>query len=66
MLFSSKNISVRKLNNDHKDMSLLLKWLTTPAVVELAWSEGVPWNMEKVKAEFGDDAGGSTHTPCIK
>ena len=66
MLFLIENIVVRKMNNDSKDMSLLLEWLTTPAVVELAYGEGVPWDMEKVKTEFGEEAeGNSAVTHCL-
>jgi len=66
MLFSSENILVRKMNNDSKDMSLLLEWLTTPAVAELVYAEGVPWDMEKVRAEFGEKTKeGSIVTPCF-
>lgn len=66
MLFTSENIMVRKMNNDCKDMSFLLKWLTTPAVTELAYKEGIPWDIEKVKAEFGrKTAEGSSTTPCF-
>ncbi len=46
-LFTSDNISVRKMNNSLEDKSLLLEWLSNPEVLELAWGEGAPWDMQK-------------------
>ncbi|MCL2409980.1 MAG: acetyltransferase [Oscillospiraceae bacterium] len=66
MLFSTEHISVRKMNNDIKDISFLLEWLTNSAVVELAYSEGAPWDMEKVKAKFGKKTIAASLTiPCF-
>ncbi len=46
-LFTSDSISVRKMNNSLEDKSLLLEWLSNPMVLEFAWGEGAPWDMQK-------------------
>jgi len=66
MLISSENISVRKMSNNRKDMSFLLEWLTNPLVVELVYSEGAPWDMNKIRDKFGEKtAEDSTTAACI-
>jgi len=65
-LFTSDNISVRKMNNSLEDKSLLLEWLSNPEVLEFAWGEGALWDMQKIENEFEEKMTGSENvTACI-
>ena len=50
---SEGDVAVRKLENTEKDMQALLAWLSDERVTEFAWGEGVPWDFESVRDEFG-------------
>lgn len=51
---SKDAISIRRMKNDVKDMSLLLEWLNNPLVLQYVYEEGIPWDLEKVQQEFAE------------
>jgi aminoglycoside 6'-N-acetyltransferase len=64
-LFMSESVLVRKMNIN-QDKSLILQWLTDARVLEFAYGEKAPWNMQKVEEEFGQQAeGGDIVTACM-
>lgn len=65
-IFTSDNISIRKMNNNLEDKSLLLEWLSNPELLELAYGEGAPWDMQKIESKFSKKTTGSENvTACI-
>lgn len=51
-LFSNDNIVVRKMKNTQKDKVLLLEWLSNPVLLESAYGEDAPWDMQKIEDNF--------------
>ncbi len=51
-LYTSDKIAVRKMNNDDRDKALLLEWLSNPKLLELAYGEDAPWDIEKIENKF--------------
>ncbi len=65
-IFFSDEIAVRKINNDQNDKNLLLKWLTNPKLIELAWGEDAPWDSQKIEENFFEEAiENSSEAACI-
>lgn len=65
-LFNAGGIAVRRMENTVADKTLLLEWLTNPAVTRWAYGENAPWDMAKLEKGFGPKLTGSENmTPCI-
>jgi len=54
-LFFNDKISVRKMENKQEDKALLLEWLSNPELIELAWGEEAPWDIEKIEDNFFEE-----------
>lgn len=57
-MISKNNLAIRRMRNDKADMELLLEWLSDPTVLEYAYGEDAPWNMEKIEQAFGSKTEG--------
>ena len=65
-ILTFEDISIRLLNNTKADKELILSWLLNPTVNKVAWSEGVPWTIEKIEKHFtGKLIDGENISPCI-
>lgn len=65
-LFSSNKIAVRRMENSNEDKALLLEWLSNPKLLELAYGEDAPWDMEKIENKFVEKtAEGSNVVACF-
>lgn len=62
----NESVKIRKLSDTLADRQLLLRWLSTPALLELAYGECAPWDMDKIEEHFiGKIVDDSTEMPCI-
>lgn len=50
------NVSIRRLHDDERDMQTLLSWLTDERVLAHVYDEDAPWNMEKIRSSFAENA----------
>ena len=58
----NSTVNIRPMRSSKHDMSLLLKWLTNPLVLEHVYAENAPWDFEKVCEEFTESTTGESLT----
>ena len=56
------NVTIRRLVDDDKDMRALLTWLTDEHVLAHVYDEDAPWNMEKIRESFAENASPDSET----
>lgn len=49
-------VSIRRLRDDDADMKSLLTWLTDERVLAHVYDEDAPWDMEKIRDNFAENA----------
>lgn len=50
------NVTIRRLRDDDADMQALLTWLTDERVLAHVYDEDAPWDMDKIRDSFADNA----------
>lgn len=50
------NVTIRRLRDDETDMQALLTWLTDERVLAHVYDEDAPWDMEKIRESFAENA----------
>ena len=50
------NVTIRRLRDDAQDMQSLLTWLTDERVLAHVYDEDAPWDMEKIRDSFAENA----------
>lgn len=66
ILVSENNIALRCVNNEERDMHLLLKWLSEPELLQWVYGEDAPWDIDKVIDKFAKKTmPESTLTACF-
>lgn len=49
-------VTIRRLRDDDADMQALLTWLTDERVLQHVYDEDAPWDMEKIRDNFAENA----------
>lgn len=49
-------VTIRRLRDDDADMQALLTWLTDERVLAHVYDEDAPWDMEKIRDNFAENA----------
>lgn len=50
------NVTIRRLRDDDADMQALLSWLADERVLTHVYDEDAPWDMEKIRNNFAENA----------
>ena len=50
------NITIRRLRDNNEDMCCLLAWLTDERVLAHVYDEDAPWDMDKIRGSFAENA----------
>lgn len=56
------NVTIRRLHDDEQDMQALLTWLTDTRVLAHVYDEDAPWDMEKIRSCFAENAAPDAET----
>ena len=66
VLIYKNNMALRRMNNEERDMQLILKWLSEPELLQWVYGEDAPWSIDKVTFKFSENtAPESTVTACF-
>ena len=49
-------VTIRRLQDSDSDLQFLLAWLTDDRVLEHVYDEDAPWDMEKIRESFAENA----------